>query len=183
MIYALGDRSPTISDSCFIAESATVIGSVIVEPNVSIWCNVTIRGDTDRITLHEACNVQDGCVLHTDEGIELSIGPRVTVGHQAMLHGCVIGEGSLIGIGATILNHAVIGKHCLIGAHALVTEGKRIPDRSLVVGTPGRVVKTLSDEDVAQLEDAARHYVHNAERYRSELRPIPHVAPGSHAPG
>lgn len=173
MIYALGDRLPTVHESCFVAPNATVVGSVVLLRDASIWFSATLRGDTDLITVGEESNIQDGAILHTDAGIELEVGPRVTVGHRAMLHGCRVGEGSLVGIGATILNHAVIGKHCLIGAHALIPEGKVIPDRSLVVGTPGRVVRSLDDDAVAQLEDAARHYVDNARRFLAELQPAP----------
>jgi carbonic anhydrase/acetyltransferase-like protein (isoleucine patch superfamily) len=173
VIYELGDRRPNIHESCFIAPNATVLGTVELAQDVSVWFNATIRGDTDLIRIGEGTNIQDGSVLHTDEGIQLVIGRRVTVGHKAMLHGCNVGDGSLIGIGATVLNHAVIGKHCLIGAHALITEGKKIPDRSLVVGAPGRVIRTLSDEAVEQLEEAARHYVDNAKRFLVELQPAP----------
>jgi carbonic anhydrase/acetyltransferase-like protein (isoleucine patch superfamily) len=172
MIYQLGDRQPVIDPSCFIAEDATIVGSVVIERHASVWFHVTVRGDTDRITVGESSNIQDGSVLHTDDGIQLEVGARVTVGHRAMLHGCKIGEGSLIGIGATILNHAVIGKHCLIGAHSLITEGKVIPDRSLVVGSPGRVIKSITDEMVEQLEAAARHYVDNGRRFRRDLVPM-----------
>lgn len=173
MIYALADRQPTIHETCFVADNATLIGSVVLEEDASVWFNVVIRGDTDRITIRRGTNVQDGAVLHTDEGIELVVGPRVTVGHQAMLHGCRVGEGSLIGIGATVLNNAVIGKHCIIGAHALITEGKEIPDRSLVVGAPGRVIRTLDDGVVDKLEESARHYIENGRRFRTELQPAP----------
>ena len=173
MIYELGERKPQVHDSAFIAPNATLIGSVVIERDASVWFNATLRGDTDLITIGEGSNIQDGSVVHTDEGIQLVVGPRVTVGHKAMLHGCRIAEGSLVGIGATILNHAVIGKHCLIGAHALVTEGKVIPDRSLVVGSPGRVIRTLDDEAIASLEEAAQHYIDNARRYRAQLQPAP----------
>lgn len=173
MIYDLGDRRPDVHESCFVAPNATIIGSVVLLRDASVWFAATLRGDSDLITIGEESNIQDGAVLHTDEGIQLEVGPRVTVGHRAMLHGCRVGEGSLIGIGATILNHAVIGKHCLIGAHALIPEGKQIPDRSLVIGAPGRVIRVLDDEAVAKLEDAARHYVDNARRFGLELQPAP----------
>ncbi len=169
MIYDLGERRPVVHASSFIAPGASVIGSVELERDTSVWFNAVIRGDTDRILVREASNVQDGAVLHTDDGIVLELGPRVTVGHRAMIHGATVGEGSLIGIGATILNRAVIGRHCIIGAHALILENARIPDRSLVVGAPGRVVKRVDDAMVATLEDAARHYVDNARRFLAEL--------------
>ena len=170
MIYTLGDRRVVLEGDCWIAPNATVIGSVVVKRDASIWFNVTVRGDTDLITIGEETNIQDGSVLHTDEGIQLEIGRGVTVGHKAMLHGCRIGDGSLIGIGATVLNNAKIGKHCIVGAHALVTEGKEFPDRSLLVGTPARVVRTLDDDAVAKLEESAAHYVQNAKRYLKQLR-------------
>jgi len=151
------------------AGRAVVVGSVILEQQVSVWFNVVIRGDNEDIVLGPRCNIQDGSVLHTDEGVPLSVGAAVSVGHLAMLHGCVIGEGSLIGIKAVILNGAVIGKECLIGANALVPEGKTIPDRSLVIGSPGKVVRSLTPDEVAGLRWIADHYVENAERYRREL--------------
>ncbi len=171
MIYTLEDRQPTIHASCFVAHNATIVGTVELEEDVSVWFNATLRGDTDRIVIRRESNIQDGAVLHTDEGIVLEVGPRVTVGHKAMLHGCRVGRGSLIGIGATVLNNAVIGDHCIIGAHALITEGKVIPDRSLVVGSPGRVIKRIDDAALEKLEHAADHYVHNAKRYLAALKP------------
>ena len=170
MIYQLGDRSVTIADSCFVAANATVLGSVVLGPDASVWFNATIRGDTELITIGAETNIQDGAVLHADEGVPLRIGRGVTVGHKAMLHGCEVGDFSLIGIGSTILNHAKIGNNCIVGAHALVTEGKEIPDRSLVVGTPARIVRTLTDEQVEQLKESARHYVANAKRFLRELK-------------
>ena len=170
MIYALGDRRVQMRGSGhYIAPNAVVVGSVILEQQVSVWFNVVIRGDNEDIVLGPRCNIQDGSVLHTDEGVPLSVGASVSVGHLAMLHGCVIGEGSLIGIKAVILNNAVIGKECLIGANTLVPEGKTIPDRSLVIGSPGKVVRTLTSDEVARLRWVADHYVENAERYRREL--------------
>lgn len=170
MIYRLGERSVVVEGPCFIAQNATLVGSVVIKRDASIWFNVTVRGDTDLITIGEETNIQDGSVLHTDEGIQLEIGRGVTVGHKAMLHGCSIGDGSLIGIGATVLNRARIGKHCIVGAHALVTEGKVFPDRSLLVGAPARVVRTLDDAAVRKLEESAAHYVDNAKRYLKQLR-------------
>ena len=166
MIHALGERRVELrGGGHFIAHNATVIGSVVLEEDVSIWFNTVIRGDNDPIVIGARSNVQDGSVLHTDEGVALAIGASVTVGHQAMLHGCTVGDGSLIGIKAIVLNHAVIGRECLIGAGALIPERKVIPDRSLVVGAPGRIVRTLSDEEAARLRWSADHYVANARRY------------------
>lgn len=172
MIYSLGDRSPILKGNNYIAPNATIIGSVVLERGANVWWNVTIRGDNDLITLGENVNVQDGSVLHTDEGVKLTLEKDVSIGHMVMLHGCTVKEGSLIGIKAVVLNNAVIGRECLIGANALIPEGKVIPDRSLVVGSPGRVVRTLSDEEVKMLRWIAQHYVENAARYQSDLKPV-----------
>ncbi len=172
MIYALGDRVPQVHDSCFVAQSAQVIGSVVLEEDVSIWFGAVLRGDNDPLVIGAQSNIQDGTVMHTDEGVPLRLGRGVTVGHQCMLHGCEIGDYSLIGIGAVVLNRAKIGKHCLIGAGTLITEDKVIPDRSLVLGSPGRIIRTLTDEQALILEASAAHYVQNAKRYRSDLRKL-----------
>lgn len=172
MIYSLGDRVPVLKGNNYVAPNATVIGSVVLEKNANVWWNVTIRGDNDVITLGENVNIQDGSVLHTDEGVALTLEKDVSVGHMVMLHGCTVKEGSLIGIKAVVLNNAVIGKECLIGANSLIPEGKVIPDRSLVVGSPGRVVRTLSDEEVKMIRWISQHYVENGERYRAELKAI-----------
>ena len=146
MLYNLGSRCVQLHGSGhFVAPDATVVGSVVLEAESSIWFKVVIRGDNDLITIGPRSNVQDGSMLHTDAGIPLVVGPSVSVGHLAMLHGCTVGEGSLIGIKAVVLNRAVIGRDCLIGANSLVTEGKVIPDRSLVLGSPGKVVRQLTD--------------------------------------
>ena len=171
MVYSLGDRTPVLKGNNYVAPNATIIGSVVLEKNANVWWNVTIRGDNDLITLGENVNIQDGSVLHTDEGVLLTLERDVSVGHMAMLHGCTVGEGSLVGIKAVILNHAVIGRECLIGANSLIPEGKVIPDRSLVVGSPGRVVRTLDDEEARKLRWIAQHYVENAARYRASLAP------------
>lgn len=171
-IYALGDRVPSFDDGCWIADNATVIGRVQAGKNVSFWYNVVVRGDNDPIVIGDNTNIQDGSILHNDEGVPLNIGSHVTVGHMVMLHGCTIGDGSLIGINAVVLNHAVIGKECIIGANALIPEGKVIPDRSLVVGSPGRIIRQLSDEDVAGLRANALHYVDNARQYAEGGRRI-----------
>lgn len=172
MIYALGDRVPQVHDSCFVAQSAQVIGSVVLEEDVSIWFGAVLRGDNDPLVIGAQSNIQDGTVMHTDEGVPLRLGRGVTVGHQCMLHGCEIGDYSLIGIGAVVLNRAKIGKHCLIGAGTLITEDKVIPDRSLVLGSPGRIIRTLTDEQALILEASAAHYVQNAKRYRTDLRKL-----------
>lgn len=171
-IYALGEARPQLGQGCWVADNATVIGRVIAGRNVSIWFNTVLRGDNDPITIGENTNIQDGSVLHTDEGVPLTIGRDVTIGHKVMLHGCTIGDGSLIGINAVVLNHAVIGKGCIIGANTLIPEGKVIPDRSLVVGSPGRIIRTLTDEDAEKLLASAAHYVDNARRYKSDLHKL-----------
>lgn len=171
-LYALDGVSPQVPDGneFWVADSAQVMGRVRLGLRASVWFQAVIRGDHDVIDIGEETNIQDGCILHTDKGIGLTIGPRCTVGHRAMLHGCTVGEGSLIGIGATILNNAVIGRNCLIGAHALIPEGKAIPDRSLVMGAPGRVVRELDDEAVARLYRSAEGYVRNWQRFAASLK-------------
>jgi carbonic anhydrase/acetyltransferase-like protein (isoleucine patch superfamily) len=169
-IYTVGGRTPQISEDSWIAPNATVIGSVSLGNNSSVWWNSVIRADNEQIVIGEKTNVQDGCVLHADPGIPLTLADEVTIGHMAMLHGCSIGEGSLIGIKSVIMNHVVIGKECLIGANTLIPEGKVIPDRSLVVGSPGRILRTLTDEEVADLRGTAAHYVENWQMYRDSLK-------------
>jgi carbonic anhydrase/acetyltransferase-like protein (isoleucine patch superfamily) len=170
MIYNLGARRVQLhGGGHYIAPNAVVVGSVTLEQEVSVWFNVVIRGDNEDILLGPRSNIQDGSVLHTDEGVPLRVGASVSVGHLAMLHGCVIGDGSLIGIKAVILNNAVIGRECLIGANTLIPEGKTIPDRSLVVGSPGKVVRPLTPDEIARMRWIADHYVENAERYRRDL--------------
>jgi carbonic anhydrase/acetyltransferase-like protein (isoleucine patch superfamily) len=172
MLYRLGERIPELrGEKHFIADNASVIGSVILENNVSVWFNAVLRGDNEPIHIGANSNIQDGAVLHTDPGTPLTVGANVTIGHQATLHGCTVGEGSLIGIKATILNNSVIGKNCLIGANTLITEGKVIPDNSLVIGSPGKVVRILSKEEIAALQANAASYVRNLERYLTALTP------------
>lgn len=171
-IYALRERTPRFGEGCWVAHNATVIGLVEVGRNVNIWYNAVIRGDNDPIVIGDNTNIQDGSILHNDEGIPLTVGADVTIGHMVMLHGCTVGDGSLIGINAVVLNNAVIGKNCIIGANALIPEGKVIPDRSLVVGSPGRVIRELTDEEIAGIKQNAAHYVANARQYESELRPL-----------
>ena len=170
MIYSLGAVTPQLLGNNYVAANATVIGNVVLGRNANVWWNVVIRGDNDLITLGDNVNIQDGSVLHTDEGVTLTLENDVSVGHMAMLHGCTVKEGSLIGIKAVVLNHAVIGRECLIGANSLIPEGKVIPDRSLVVGSPGRVVRQLSDNEVKMIRWISQHYVENAARYPRDLR-------------
>jgi len=171
-IYQLGEHVPQIASSAYIVESANVIGRVSIGEQSSIWFGVIIRGDDEDIMIGDGSNVQESCVLHADPGFPLVIGNNVTVGHQAMLHGCRIGEGSLIGIQAVVLNGARIGKNCLVGAGALVTEGKEFPDNSLIIGAPAKVARTLSEEDIARMQQAASHYVRRSQQYRADLKRI-----------
>ena len=171
MLFSLGEHKVDLGDEdYFVAANATVIGKVRLEKNSSVWFNAVIRGDIELITVGENSNIQDGAVLHTDPGCPLSIGKNVTVGHQAMLHGCWIGDNSLIGINAVILSGAKIGKNCLIGANSLVTEGKEIPEGSLVMGTPAKVIKTLTPEQQAELIKSAESYVERSKQFKQELK-------------
>ncbi|QBY03176.1 gamma carbonic anhydrase family protein [Thalassotalea sp. HSM 43] len=165
MIYQIEDKKPSFSGNNFIAPNAVVIGDAIIEKNASIWFNVVIRADNDKIVIGENSNIQDGSILHVDPGHPMLIGDNVTVGHKVMLHGCTIGDNSLIGMNAVVLNGAKIGKNCIIGANALVPEGMEIADGSMVLGSPGKVVKQLQDKHIEMLKFAADHYVANGERY------------------
>lgn len=171
-VYNLGNVTPELpnDDEYWIAPTAAVMGNVILKKNASVWWGATLRGDNDPIVLGEGSNIQDGSVCHTDTGSPLTIGANVTIGHLVMLHGCEIGDGSLIGIGSIVLNGAKIGKNCLIGANCLITEGKEIPDNSLVMGAPGKVVRELSPEQAARVAMGSAHYVENWKRYRRELK-------------
>lgn len=171
-LYQLGDESPDIADSAWVADSAQVIGAVTLEDNASVWFGAVLRGDNARITIGRNANVQDGTVIHCDTGYPVTLGENVTVGHQVVLHGCTIGEGSLVGIQSVILNGAKIGKHCLVGAGALVTEGKEFPDGSMILGSPAKVVKMLTPEQIERLKLSALHYVENAKRYKAGLKKI-----------
>src|SRR5471032_2655180 len=171
-IYQLGEHAPEIDASSFVADTATVIGKVSLHANTSVWFGATLRGDNERITIGENSNVQEGTVMHTDMGYPLSVGRNVTIGHQAMLHGCTIGDGALIGIQAVILNGAVIGKGCLVGAGALVTEGKTFPDNSLIIGAPAKAVRVLADDDVARLLASADSYVQRGQLFKTQLKKI-----------
>jgi carbonic anhydrase/acetyltransferase-like protein (isoleucine patch superfamily) len=172
MIYQLDDRRPVTKGDYFVAPNAAVIGSVVLEHNASVWWNVTIRGDNDVITLGENVNVQDGSVLHTDGGVQLTLARNVSIGHLVMLHGCTVGENTLVGIGAIVLNRVTIGRNCLVGAGSLIPEGKVIPDGSLVLGVPGRVMRSLTPEEIAMNTWIAEHYVERATRYRQGLKPL-----------
>lgn len=172
MIYALGDMTPEIHEDTWVAQNASVIGKVRLMAGASVWFGATLRGDNEWIEIGAGSNVQESSTLHTDMGYPLIIGRDCTIGHNVILHGCTIGDESLIGMGATVLNGAKIGKNCLIGAGALVTEGKEIPDGSVVMGAPGKVVKTLSEDQLNQLKFGALHYQENMRRYRDQLRPL-----------
>ncbi len=172
MIYALDGVAPEIADDTWVAPDANVIGRVVLEGGASVWFGCTLRGDNEEIRVGAGSNVQENCVFHTDPGCPLTIGENCTIGHKAMLHGCTIGDGSLIGMGATVLNGAKVGKGCLIGANALVTEGKEIPDYSLVMGAPGKVVRTLDEAAVQKLLASAEHYRQNMRRFRAGLTPV-----------
>ena len=172
MIYALDGDSPQIHPTAWVAPTAVLIGKVVIGPRVNIWFGAVLRGDNEVIMVGEGSNIQENCVLHTDMGYPLTIGANCTIGHKAMLHGCVIGDGSLIGMGATLLNGARIGEGCLVGACALITEGKQIAQGSLVMGAPGKVVRQLDDIARARLLASAAHYQANAARFAQGLRQI-----------
>ncbi|MDE2175410.1 MAG: gamma carbonic anhydrase family protein [Betaproteobacteria bacterium] len=169
-IYQFASWRPEIAADAYVAPGAQVMGKVRLLPRSSVWFSAVLRGDNELIEIGEDSNVQDGSVLHTDPGYPLTVGPRVTIGHQAMLHGCTIGEGSLIGIGAVVLNGAQIGRNCLVGAGALVTEGKVFPDGVLILGAPARVARELTPEAIAALKGSAEHYVERAQRFAQELQ-------------
>ncbi len=169
-IYELDGVAPRVAGSAWVAENAQVMGNVVLGEDSSVWFGVTVRGDTETITIGPGSNIQDGSVLHADVGFPLHIGAQVTVGHQVMLHGCHIGDGSLIGIGAIVLNGAKIGRNCLVGAGSLVTGGKEFPEGSMIMGTPAKVVRQLTDEQMEGLRQSAQHYIENAQRYRRGLK-------------
>lgn len=171
-VYSLDNQSPKLADDVWVAETAAVVGNVVMESGSSAWFGTVIRGDNETIHIGAKSNIQDNAVLHSDPGSPLTIGEGVTVGHQAMLHGCTIGDNTLVGIGATILNNTVIGKNCLIGAHALITENKVIPDNSVVMGSPGRVIKQVPEAQEAMLKASADYYVKNAQRFKDGLKAL-----------
>jgi carbonic anhydrase/acetyltransferase-like protein (isoleucine patch superfamily) len=167
MIYNFNNISPKIDKDSWFAPNSVLIGDVTLKKNANIWFNATLRGDVEPITIGESSNIQDGSVVHTDPGCPAIVGKNVTVGHLVMLHGCIIGDDCLIGIGCTILNKAKIGRHSIIGANALVTENKVIPERSLVLGSPGKVVRQVTDDEIKHIKENAQHYVDNFKQYKN----------------
>jgi len=170
MIYTLGERIPDIAPDAYIAPSADVIGTVRIAAAASVWFNVVLRGDSDWIEIGESSNIQDGSVIHTDEGVPTRLGARVTVGHMAFLHCCTVGDESMIANGAMVLDRSVIGRHCLIAAGTLIPPDKQIPDGSLVMGSPGKIVREVTERDLALIRGAAASYARRAQRYRESLR-------------
>ncbi|MCF2134092.1 gamma carbonic anhydrase family protein [Mycetohabitans sp. B5] len=168
-IYKLGEDAPTIHESAFVADSATVIGQVVLAENTSVWFSAVLRGDNEPLTIGAGSNVQDGVVMHTDPGFALTIGTNVSIGHQAMLHGCTVHDNTLIGIQAVVMNGAVIGRHCLVGAGAVVTEGKTFADNSLILGAPARVVRQLDDDEIQALHRNARSYIERRQLFKENL--------------
>lgn len=171
-LYELDGVAPQLADGTWVADSAQVMGSVVLGENVSVWFGAVLRGDTEPLTIGRNSNVQDLSVLHADVGCPLTIGENVTIGHQVMLHGCTVGDNSLIGIQAVVLNNAKIGRNSIVGAGSVVTEGKEFPDNSLIIGSPAKVVRTLDDAAVAKLRASAEHYVDNGRRFAKGLKKI-----------
>ncbi len=172
MIYSLGALSPTIAEDVYVADSADVIGNVEIGAGSSVWFNTVLRADNDLIRIGTGSNIQDGTVIHVDEGVPTLIGNNVTVGHSTMIHGCTLEDGCLVGIGTTILDYAVVGTHSIVGANSLITERKTYPSRSLILGSPAKVVRELTDEEVGLLEWTAAHYSKNAANFRDNLRAV-----------
>jgi len=171
-LYELDGLAPKLAEGAWVADSAQVIGNVVMEENASVWFGAVLRGDNETLHIGRNSNVQDLSVLHTDIGAPLTLGDNVTVGHQVMLHGCTIGDNSLIGIQSVILNKARIGRNCIVGAGSVVTEGKEFPDNSLIIGSPAKVVRTLDEEAAARLRKSAETYVNNARRFAKGLKKI-----------
>jgi carbonic anhydrase/acetyltransferase-like protein (isoleucine patch superfamily) len=171
-VYALGGNTPQVPETAFVAAEATLVGKVRLGERASVWFGAVLRGDNELIAIGDASNVQDGAVLHTDPGYPLTVGTGVTIGHQAMLHGCTIGDGSLIGIQAVAMNGVVIGRQCIVGAGALLTEGKVFPDRTVIMGSPAKVVREISESDLRMIAAAADSYASRAARYRSLLQAV-----------
>jgi carbonic anhydrase/acetyltransferase-like protein (isoleucine patch superfamily) len=165
MIYNFENKTLKSEKNNWIAPNATVIGDVILKKNSSVWFNAVLRGDIESITIGEGSNIQDGSVLHTDIGYPLTVGSGVTVGHMVTLHGCSIADDSLIGIGSTVLNNAKIGKNCIVGAKTLITENKIIPDNSLIIGSPGKIIRRISDDEIKHIIENAKHYIENWKKY------------------
>ena len=171
-VYQLEEHIPQVAETAWVADSAQVIGNVVLAEDSSVWFGAVLRGDNETLSVGRGSNVQDGSVVHADPGFPTTLGDNVTVGHLVMLHGCSIGEGSLVGIKSVILNGAKIGRNCLVGAGSLVTEGKEFPDGSLIVGSPAKVVRTLTPEQITGMQRAAKHYIDNARRYRDGLKKL-----------
>jgi carbonic anhydrase/acetyltransferase-like protein (isoleucine patch superfamily) len=171
-LYQLEDQVPELADGAWVADSAQVMGNVVLEQDASVWFGAVLRGDTEELRVGAGSNIQDGSVVHADLGFPVKIGAGVTVGHQVMLHGCTVGDNSLIGIQAVVLNGAKIGRNCLVGAGALVTEGKEFPDGSLIVGAPAKVARQLTEAQIEGLRQSARHYVDNARRFKTGLKKL-----------
>lgn len=171
-VYEVDGKTPQVDSTAWIADSARVMGHVTLGPDASVWFGCVLRGDTESMTIGEGSNIQDLTVMHADHGLPLTIGKHVTVGHKVMLHGCTIGDESLIGIGAIVLNGARIGKNCLVGAGSLVTEGKEFPDGSMIMGTPAKVVRQLTPEQIEGLRLSAQHYIDNARMFRATLKKL-----------
>lgn len=173
MIYALGPLTPEIAPQAWVAQTAVLIGAVMLGQGANVWFGAVLRGDNEAITVGAGSNVQENCVLHTDMGYPLTIGANCTIGHKALLHGCTIGDGTLVGMNATVMNGAKVGRYCIIGAGALITEGKEIPDYALVMGAPGKIIRQLDPEATqARLQASAQHYVAAAARMAAQLRPV-----------
>ena len=169
MILELAKAKPKIDKNSWVSQNATLIGKVIIKKDANIWFNVVLRGDIEPIIIGERSNVQDGSVFHTDPGCPLIVGKNVTIGHMVMLHGCTIDDETLIGIGSTILNKTKVGKNCIIGANTLITENKVIPDRSLVVGSPGKIIRQVTAKEIEEIKVNAEHYVDNYKRFKQQV--------------
>lgn len=173
MLYQLGSTAPTLeSDNVFVADNAAVMGKVRLKAGSSVWFNTVIRGDCDDIVVGANTNIQDMSVLHTDRGIKLTVGDNVTVGHKVMLHGCTVGDNSLIGINSVVLNRSKIGKNSILGANSLLAEGKEIPEGVLAMGTPAKVIRDLTPQEIQFITLTAQHYVSNAETFMRDLKPL-----------
>ena len=171
MIYSLGQKKPQFnSDDVWIADSADLIGDVILNKDVSVWFNVTIRADNDSVTIGSGSNIQDNTVIHTDEGIKVDIGTNVTVGHKVIIHGASVGENTIVGMGSVVMNHAKIGKNCIIGANSLITERKEFPDNSMIMGSPAKLIRELTKEEIEVLALSAHHYSDKARKYKKDLK-------------
>ena len=171
MIYSLGEKKPSFdADSVWIADSADLIGDVVLNKDVSVWFNVTMRGDNDTITIGEGTNIQDNTVIHTDEGIKVNIDENVTVGQKVIIHGARIGANTVVGMGSVVMNHAKVGANCIIGANSLITERKEFPDNSLIMGSPAKIVRELTEEEISVLVFSAKHYIDKSKTYKAELK-------------